>query len=509
MVQFSCGPAQRSLRASLLATAIGGVCAAACAQAVAVDAPWSPNLRADPAMRIFPPQLPALRRPAPPQPAATRMVTSCADDGAGSLRAAVASAASGDTIDLTQVACSGITLTTGAILVDVDDLELVGPGANALTLSGDDADRVLVHPHGGTLHVRDLAVRNGYNRAEGFHVAGGGCIASAGYVILESAIARDCRATGIGAYGGAVYAYSLLAVDSTIAGNTATGIHVNASTAAFGGGAFVYQMDIERSTISGNSAVEYTHPERDHYAIGGAIAAVLGGLVSHSSIDSNRSAGRAGGIATFNPISISNSTISGNVAQNDIAGGVFVRWPATIELDNSTVTQNQSLRDGGGIWLNAPGSAFNSSIVAGNSSNVGNLDNMIGFPAQAFAIAGSHNLIVGNPVNISLPPDTLSADPRLGPLQFNGGSTRTHALLDGSPALDAGSNIQEFPNDQRGAPHARAFGTAPDIGAYEQGAPPPGATAIPALSRTGIAMLSVLLALFAAMRAGRRGRSAD
>lgn len=506
MAQFSRGSAQHGLRSGLLA-AIGGVFAAACTHALAAGAPWSPDLRADPAMRIFPPRLPALRRPAPSQPAATRTVSNCEDDGVGSLRATVAGAASGDVIDLTRVTCSGITLTTGAILVDVDDLEFAGPGANALTLSGGDADRVLVHPHGGTLHVRDLAVRNGYSRAEGFRIAGGGCIASAGYVILENAIARDCRATGIGAYGGAIYAYSLLTLDSTIAGNTATGIHENASTAAFGGGAFVYQMDIERSTISGNSTLEHTHPERDHYAIGGAIAAVLGGLVSHSSIDSNRSAGRAGGIATFNPVSISNSTISGNVALGGIAGGVFARWPATIELDNSTVTQNVSLRDGGGIWLNAGGSAFNSSIVAGNSSNVGNLDNVFGLPPQAFPIAGSHNLIVGTAVNITLPADTLSADPRLGPLAFNGGFTRTHALLDGSPALDAGSNIQGFANDQRGAPYARAFGAAPDIGAYEHGPSSPDAAPIPALSPIGIAALTLLtlLAGCAPACAARRG----
>jgi hypothetical protein len=54
-------------------------------------------------------------------------------------------------------------------------------------------------------------------------------------------------------------------------------------------------------------------------------------------------------------------------------------------------------------------------------------------------------------------------DPQLGPLADNGGSTQTHALLPGSPALDAGATT--LTTDQRGEP--RPFGLADDIGAYE------------------------------------------
>ena len=39
---------------------------------------------------------------------------------------------------------------------------------------------------------------------------------------------------------------------------------------------------------------------------------------------------------------------------------------------------------------------------------------------------------------------------RLGPLQDNGGPTFTHALLCGSPALDAGDNTDAPATDQRG-----------------------------------------------------------
>jgi hypothetical protein len=487
-------PLERAV-ACIVATTLALPLGSSAAPAALPD--WA-RLRADVASRVFP-ELPATRlRPRSAAPAQTLRVENCDDDGNGSLRATVTAAASGDTIDLTALACSSITLTTGAIKVDVDDLDLVGPHPDVLAIDGGGLDRILLHPHGGTLQLRGLTLRNGYNHATDFHVAGGGCVASAGYVVVDHASLRGCRATGIGAYGGAVYAYSLRMIDATISGSTADGTHLDATTAAFGGAAFVYQMDLGTSTLSGNIAEHHTHVGRDHYVVGGAIVAVVGGLISHSTVDGNWSAGRAGGVAVFNPLTLSNSTVSGNTAFGDIAGGLFVRWPATIELNNSTVTQNRSLRDGGGIWLNAAGSSFSSSIVAGNSSNVGNRDNVLGLPPQVFSISGGNNLIVGNNANITVPVDTLSVDPVLNPLAANGGPTRTHALSAASPAIDAGANIQDFAYDQRGPAYVRVYAGAPDIGAFEaQPVASAAAAPVPALSQWGLAVLASLLAALA------------
>jgi hypothetical protein len=68
---------------------------------------------------------------------------------------------------------------------------------------------------------------------------------------------------------------------------------------------------------------------------------------------------------------------------------------------------------------------------------------------------------------VTLPPDTISADPLLGPLQDNGGPTFTHALLEGSPAIDAGNNAAGLDFDQRGDGYPRVSGTGADIGAFE------------------------------------------
>lgn len=428
--------------------------------------------RADPARRIFT-ALPAVRvtPQRSPSAATTWSVLNCDDDGPGSLRATVAGVSTGDTVDLTALACATITLETGAILVPVDDLTLVGPGRAALAIDGNSLDRVFIHPYGGNLTFSALTIQHGRDRATGFHVAGGGCIASAGYLTLDATTVDSCYAGGEGSYGGGIYAYSLTMSSSTISGNTALGVHESSGTAASGGAAFVYTMQLVDSTISGNRAAYRANPPLSSYGIGGGILTVRGGNVSGSTIDSNFSGGRGGGIGTFSSISVYNSTISGNTAETEIGGGLFLRWPSTLNLNNSTITSNRAAEDGNGIWLNAPGSSFQSSIVFGNAvgdaADIGNRANDFS-TAVATTIDGSNNLMGSTSPLVTPPSDTSHADPRLSPLAFNGGVTRTHALRAGSAAVDAGSNPAALSFDQRGADFPRVYGAAPDIGAFEQ-----------------------------------------
>jgi len=79
--------------------------------------------------------------------------------------------------------------------------------------------------------------------------------------------------------------------------------------------------------------------------------------------------------------------------------------------------------------------------------------------------------------------DQINTDPMLGPLQDNGGPTFTHALLPGSPAIDAGKNFGAATTDQRGSGFVRTFdyasianangGDGTDIGAFEVQPPAP------------------------------------
>ena len=96
-------------------------------------------------------------------------------------------------------------------------------------------------------------------------------------------------------------------------------------------------------------------------------------------------------------------------------------------------------------------------------------------PACGTALGGSivsawHNLVGDSSCGFGATGDQQNTDPLLGPLADNGGPTLTHALLAGSPAIDAGGTT--LPGDQRGVP--RPQGTVDDIGAFEAELSPPG-----------------------------------
>jgi hypothetical protein len=452
--------------------------------------------------------LDALAHPSPQGPNATiRPVTNCDDDGAGSLRAVVAASASGDTIDLSALTCSAITLETGAIAVRLDSATIVGPASGTLAIDGHDYDRVFLHYGFGSFTIRNLTVKNGRHRATRFRVAIGGCIASAGYLTLDHSTVSGCYAGGEGAYGGAIYAYSLLMASSTLSGNDAYGAHLDADMAAFGGAAFVYQIDMVGSTVTGNIARHKLNPTRTDYEIGGGICTIHGGLVIDSTIDSNFAYGRGGGLATFDDILVRNSTISGNRTETTGGGGLFIRFPAYLDARNSTITDNTG-PTGGGVLFTSRASSLESTIVAGNHAADGS--QIAG--TRAFTLNGGSNLIGPVAATITVPTDTLETDdPGLLPLAYNGGPTRTHALRLDSIAIDAGSNTSNLPSDQRGGGFARVVGAAADIGAFEFDARAGDGTAripVPALSRWATALLLACLAAFG-VHATRRRRSND
>jgi len=92
------------------------------------------------------------------QAATIVVVQNCNDSGPGSLRAAYANAVDNETIDLTQLTCSRITL--GSALVDpvaAASVTLMGPDRDLLTIDGAGLYRVLVHSGNGALHVDHFA----------------------------------------------------------------------------------------------------------------------------------------------------------------------------------------------------------------------------------------------------------------------------------------------------------------------------------------------------------------
>ncbi len=440
----------------------------------------------------------AAQNMSPPSPNATvRTVTNCDDDGPGSLRDVLRATASGDTVDLTQLSCTRISLTTGAIVAAVDTVAIEGPASRAFTIDGNNADRVMLHFGAGGLLLRNLTLTRGRHSASGTDVGVAGCLASAGYVTLDHSTVANCAAAGEGAYGGCVYAYSLILASSTLSACDALGTHPTNGTAAFGGAAFVYQIDLVESTVTASRARHRPDATRASYDIGGGIATIHGGLVIDSTIDSNASGGRGGGLSTFGDLLVRNSTISGNSAETEFGGGLFVRHPGALDARNSTISANRA-PDGAGVFATSTHASLQSTIVADNTAARGNADFS---GSRGVAIAGSGNLVGDVASDVILPSDSLRGDPHLLPLAANGGATRTHALRADSPGVDAGNNDASLASDQRGDGYPRVVGTAADIGAFEYNAAaqiPPGAPSpygVPTLAAWASGVLVALLAI--------------
>jgi CSLREA domain-containing protein len=189
-----------------------------------------------------------------------------------------------------------------------------------------------------------------------------------------------------------------------------------------------------------------------------------------------------GGIAFAHTLTVSDSTIAGNVAGgpglNGNGGGISGSGSSTLVVGSSTIADNQAYNgSGSGGGISTPSLTIKNSIVADNVSYLPNLSAAYADNCSATSVTSQgHNLSDGIDCSLGGAADQQGADPRLGPLTANGGPTDTEALPAGSPAIDHGAECPA--TDQRGV--SRPRGNACDIGAYEFA--PPLATTAPASS---------------------------
>ncbi len=421
-----------------------------------------------------------------PAYAATRTVANCNDSGPGSLRAAIAAAVSGDTIDLSKLSCPRITLTSGQLEIPQASLTLVGRSRYALTLDGNRESRVLLHSGTGTLQVRHLSLANGYFIAEGG--ASGGCIRSAGTVDLNCARVHHCvveatpdpiEGQAATSGGGVVASGDIRLSYSAVFDNVAR------ASGAGGGLRAAGQVTLFRSQVYNNSGLQgggigagrllatYSLIDGNQGSYGAGAAVVLDARIYKSTISDNHATAlpapligdpaAGGGLYSFGSVRIVDSTISGNSAIENAA----VRASHDASLYNSTVAFNRddlvnphTGRCGGAV--SASTLRLVSTIAARNTCTNG-LDWDLG---AISTIVGAHNLVERS--QSPLPSDTIRQNPQLAPLADNGGPMRTHRLISGSPAIDRGSNVLNRQYDQRGPGFARMKGPAPDIGAFER-----------------------------------------
>jgi len=210
-------------------------------------------------------------------------------------------------------------------------------------------------------------------------------------------------------------------------------------------------------------------------------------IIRNSNIAHNHTNGSGGGIdnVVAGILTMTNSTVSGNTA-NDLGGGIR-NYAGTLVLNSNTIANNvadydqDGGGDGGGIYYDRGEYGLvdaKNNIIANNVDHSGELDCAYD-PVYSGTISSQGYNLVENPGNcvFTAADDITDTDPLLGPLQHNGGDTLTHALLPGSPAIDAGS-CSDATTDQRGWP--RPFDIPDianvddgcDIGAYERASDP-------------------------------------
>jgi hypothetical protein len=468
------------------------------------------------------PKRPGLRRPV--RPALERLegrdvpstftVTNLNDAGAGSLRQVILEANNNREADaiVFQAGLSGtLTLTTGQLNVTAP-VTITGPGSAKLIISGNNASRLFLVNNGSPVvenfGISGLTLTQG--KATGTEEGGGIDVGSENLVLKDVVITNSTALRGGGIHVGANGRLTM--ENSSVTACVTTSIE--------GGGLY---LDMNSTTLLRNSNVAGNQAVGPSGTGGGGIRLVGGFLAVESSIISgNTTPLSGGGILGAGTLVVRNSTISAN--EGGSGGGILMEGSLTIE--NSTISTNKARFDGGGVWVTKSTAAIRNSTIVFNTADSDNNGNGTqrggglflfenGAPTNSVAlqstivaenkrgtagpredvvgtVSGTNNLIgvdtglVGLTIGLNINQIGTAAapiDPMLGPLGFNGGTALTHALLAGSPAINAGFNFSGSAADQRGGAFSRAVGLT-DIGAFEvqpppQPAPKPGPQADP------------------------------
>jgi len=332
---------------------------------------------------------------------------------------AISKMLSGDTIQVaigvyTSLASVGITLNKDVNLSGGwNDSFTVQNGLS--TIDGQGVRRGITTGSNVNVIMSRFKVQNG---------VGGGIYNYLSTIVLNDSIITDNKDSGIINYS----RYGLLTINNTVIRHNVAG-----DTCCVGGGGGGGIDNSSGTIVLNNSLVSEN--------------SLLGGF-SGSGINSD-----------IGTVILNNTTVSGNTGGD--GSGIYI-FTATVILNNSTISFNQGL----GYNNYAGHVTIQNTIVAGNGTGSDCRNYMGGTTSKGYNLIGngsycSFTAITGDIVgDISNP-----IDPRLSPLRDNGGLTLTHALLGGSPAINAGNSATCLSVDQRGI--GRPQGTLCDIGAIE------------------------------------------
>ena len=324
------------------------------------------------------------------------------------------------------------------------------------TIDGQGARRGITIGSGFTVTIDRFVIQNGFNPS--FITGGGGINNDKSTLTVSNStiISNTASYPASLSVGGGIYnndgASILTIINSTIKGNIAD---------SSGGGIYNNGGSV---TVSNSSIISNTAgmPGLSGSSGGGGISNYGTLLVNSSSIADNTLLGALSGSGINNgawicsDVTLNNSTISNNTNGE----GISVQG-CPVNLNNSTVVNNSR----NGIYVSTGTVNLRNSIVANNGLGDCSKDPYFNGAIQSLG----YNLVRDSTNCTLVGSDLTNLDPNLGSLQDNGGPTWTHALLPGSPAINAGNpsgcsgNAGALLTDQRGFPRAGVC----DIGAYE------------------------------------------
>ena len=375
------------------------------------------------------------------------------------------------TLTTSYEAGSGLPIVDTSVIID-------GNGSTIIRDSGAGNFRLFFVDSAGDLTLNDITLANGktgqggaiFNRGHlslqdsiltgnestdnNGNQGGGGLMTNGGQVTVLNTVFMNNKAQR----GGAIFASAGVVDISNTAFLTNTGTRYGGAIYRKSGGSF----SLNSSLFSGNAA------NSDN---GGGIFNDTSGLTVENSTFFNNSARNGGGILHGNStLFVSNSTFSDNTA-GQRGGGIAVSHSKILTLTNSTLVSNTAYITGGGIYNDNNGVSYlyNTLIAHSISGN----DCAVNTSGTVYAYTNTTNLIADGSCDAQ-----LSGDPLVSPLGDNGGESAegwlllTHALLNGSPAIDAGdsavcASVLVNNQDERGA--GRPVGSGCDIGAFEVG----------------------------------------
>jgi predicted outer membrane repeat protein len=376
------------------------------------------------------------------------------DDGNNCKTKATACATIGHAISL---AATGDTIQIAAATYQENlsipfNLTLNGVKAATTIVDGTNTANVFTVGAGISLTLSNLTIKNGIG------YSGGGGVDNSGTLTVN----KSNFYTNTALSGGAILNTGTAKISNTnFSGN---------SPYFFGHSASCGAID-NRSTMTITASTFFNNYANNNVTSGGAICNGGTLTITRSTFSSNSSQGNNGGYggAIYNyagTLSVTNSTFSQNSATT--SGGAIYSQGGTVQISNSTFGTNPENMGGGGALSNAGSSVLIQNSIVANSANGGNCAGTI--------TSDGYNLSSDATCNFNNTGDLNNTDPKLGPLQNNGGPTQTEALQLGSPAIDAGNpggctdgQGHLLKTDQRGAPRPDKEDTGGcDMGAFER-----------------------------------------